>query len=72
MASVSLTRAGEFGRDDVGSDDAAYPVVPIGSSFAAGNGVVCAVPTADTLACRAAKPDSWPAETPDQIGRAHV
>lgn len=69
MASVSLTREGEFGRDDTGSDEASYPLLPTGSRFAAGNGVVCAVPTVDTLACRAAKPDSWPAETPDPPDR---
>ena len=66
---LSLTREGEFGRDDTGSDEASYPLLPTGSRFAAGNGVVCAVPTADTLACRAAKPDSWPAETPDPPDR---
>ena len=69
MASVSLTHAGELGYDDVGSDDGSYPLLPTGSRFAAGNGVVCAVPAADTLACRAAKPDSWPADTPDPPDR---
>ncbi|BBX70218.1 hypothetical protein [Mycolicibacterium psychrotolerans] len=70
-ASVSLTHAGEFGYDDVGSDVGPSPLLPTGSRFAAGNGVVCAVPAADTLACRAAKPDSWPADTPDPPDRRY-
>ncbi len=71
MVSVSLTHEAMFTASDMGPGDAAStPVLlPVGSRFDAGNGVVCAVPTAETLACHAAKPASWPADTVDPPDR---
>nr|WP_041781931.1 hypothetical protein [Mycolicibacterium chubuense] len=69
MVSVSLTTEGAFSRSDLDPGAGSYPLLPTGAKLAAGNGVVCAVPTADTLACRAGKPDSWAADTPDPPDR---
>lgn len=72
MVSVSLTHEASFTESDMGPSDPAEqapPVLPVGSRFDAGNGVVCALPTADTLACHAAKPASWPADTVDPPDR---
>jgi len=71
MASVSLTHEGVVGPADTGTgaDSQPAPILPVGMRFAAGNGVVCAAPTIDTFACRAAKPDSWPADTVDPPDR---
>ena len=66
---VSLMKEGEFGQTDTHPGEGAYPLLPAGSKIAAGNGVVCAVPSEEMLACRAAKPDSWPADTPDPPDR---
>jgi hypothetical protein len=75
MAAVSLTNEGTVGPDEssTGSstepDGKPVPLLPVGSRFDAGNGVVCATLTTDTLACRAAKPASWPADTVDPPDR---
>lgn len=71
MVSVSLTHEAMFTESDMpeSGPESAPPVLPVGSRFDAGNGVVCAVPTADTLACHAAKPVSWPADTVDPPDR---
>lgn len=67
--SVSLTTPGRFGQTDTDLGQRNYPLLPVGSKIAPGNGVVCAVPSEDVLVCRAAKPDSWPADTPDPPDR---
>lgn len=70
--SVSLTRAGTLARtDNAGTDAGSYPLLPTGSKFAAGNGVECAVVSDEVLACLAAKPDSWGADTPDPPDRQY-
>lgn len=66
--SVSLTRPGQF-TDNGGKPEKPAQLVPTGSKFAPGNGVVCAVLADDELACRAKKPDSWPADTADPPDR---
>jgi hypothetical protein len=66
---ASLTTPGEFGAYDGAMDMAAAPLLATGSKFAAGNGVVCAVPDDSTLACRAGRPASWTADTPDPPDR---
>lgn len=67
---VSLTKLGQFGKPEVGSDDTTtYPLLSTGMKIDAGNGVVCAVIADDALACRAKKPDSWAADTPDPPDR---
>jgi hypothetical protein len=66
---VSLAQPAELSRSDLGPDDRPYPVLPTGTKIAAGNGVVCAVLTDKSLACRATKPASWPADTPDPPDR---
>lgn len=70
--SVSLTHEAMFSSDmgPAGSTPGSEPpLLPEGSRFDAGNGVVCAVPDAETLACHAAKPASWPADTADPPDR---
>jgi hypothetical protein len=67
--SVSLTKEGEFGQTETDLGQGTYPLLPAGLKIAAGNGVVCAVPSEEVLVCRAAKPDSWPADTPDPPDR---
>ncbi|MBX7455209.1 hypothetical protein GR927_45125 [Mycolicibacterium sp. 3033] len=73
MVSVSLTHQAIFTDSDT---EPAEPtpgseplLLPVGSRFDAGNGVVCALPDAETLACHAAKPASWPADTVDPPDR---
>lgn len=68
---VSLTIPGEFlaSDDGPGAGADAFPLLPTGSKIAAGNGVVCAALDDATLACRAATPDSWSADTPDPPDR---
>ncbi|WP_185976089.1 hypothetical protein [Mycolicibacterium sp. 018/SC-01/001] len=67
--SVSLTHDAVFTDSDMGRADSAPRLLPVGSRFDAGNGVVCALPDAETLACHAAKPASWPADTVDPPDR---
>lgn len=69
MVSVSLTHEAMFTDSDMGPAESEPPLLPVGSRFDAGNGVVCAVPDAETLACDAAKPASWPADTVDPPDR---
>ena len=69
IAGVSLTHPAQF--SDPGDSPQPPParLLPVGSKIAADNGVVCAVVDDETLACRASKPDSWNADTPDQPDR---
>ncbi|GAB3225823.1 hypothetical protein GCM10027535_28880 [Mycolicibacterium hippocampi] len=71
MVSVSLTRPAQFGRSGTEVGDAIYPLLPTGTKIAPDNGVVCAVPSDDALACRAEKPASWPSDTPDPPDRRY-
>ncbi|MGQ9349641.1 hypothetical protein [Mycolicibacterium gilvum] len=66
---VSLTTPAGFDRREGELETPWSPLLPVGSRFAAGNGVVCAAPDEVTFACWAAKPDSWPADTPDPPDR---
>lgn len=66
--SVSLAEPGRFGETDTSFSQGTYPLLPAGSKIAPSNGVVCAVPSEEVLACRAAKPD-WSADTPDPPDR---
>jgi len=66
---VSLTQPAELIRSDLGPVDKPFPLLPTGTKIAADNGVVCAVLTDESLACRATKPASWPADTPDPPDR---
>ncbi|CAA0130395.1 Uncharacterised protein [Mycolicibacterium vanbaalenii] len=69
---VSLTREGTLMTSEgAGTAAEAYPLLPTGSKFAAGNGVECAVMSDDSLACLARKPDSWAADTPDPPDRRY-
>lgn len=69
MVSVSLTHEAMFSVSDIGAAESEPPLLPAGSRLDAGNGVVCAVAATDALACRAAKPASWPADTVDPPDR---
>jgi hypothetical protein len=69
IAGVALTRPGYVIDTDGEIGKAPVSLLPVGSKFSAGNGVVCATLDDKTLACRAAKPDSWPADTPDPPDR---
>lgn len=66
---VSLTNAGRIQMFEQPPEDHLPPVLPAGTKIDTGNGVVCAVPADDALACRAKKPDSWPQDTPDPPDR---
>ncbi|TDZ46318.1 hypothetical protein CCUG63695_01132 [Mycobacteroides franklinii] len=66
---VSLTKPGLIAQYEQSPDDHTYPLLPTGSKIAPGNGTVCAVLADDALACRAKKPDSWPADTQDPPDR---
>lgn len=68
IAGVALTKPGYVIDTDGEIGEAPVSLLPVGSKFAAGNGVVCATLDNMTLACRAAKPDSWPADIPDPPG----
>lgn len=59
---ASLEKAGHFGTAEQGGSDSGK-LLPVGSKIETPSGMVCAVPTAAELACRAQKPDSWP-DTP--------
>jgi len=69
LVAVSLTNAGRIQAVEPSPEDHLPPLVPTGSKFDAGNGVVCAVLADDAFACRAQKPDSWPKDTPDPPDR---
>jgi hypothetical protein len=69
VAGVSLTKAAEFGVPDDAAEPRPSRLLPVGFKIAADNGVVCAVVDDETLACRASKPDSWAADTPDPPDR---
>ena len=69
VVSVSLTRPAQFSRSGFEVGDATYPLLPTGTKIAPDNGVVCAVLSAEALACRAGKPASWPSDTPDPPDR---
>lgn len=66
---VSLTKPGVFLAAEQSPSDMTARLLPTGSKIAAGNGVVCAVPTEEELVCRAQKPDSWAPDTPDPPDR---
>lgn len=66
---VSLTTPATFDRRRGDLETPWSPLLPVGSKFAAGNGVVCAAPDESTFACWAAMPDTWPADTPDPPDR---
>lgn len=66
---TSLTTPAQLIRSDLDPTLAPVPLLPTGTKIAADNGVVCAVLTEDSLACRATKPVSWPADTPDPPDR---
>jgi hypothetical protein len=68
IAGVTLTKPGYVIDTDGEIGDAPVSLLPVGSKFSAGNGVVCATLDDMTLACRAAKPDSWTADIPDPPG----
>ena len=69
IAGVTLTKPGFVVDTDGELGEASVSLLPVGSKFSAGNGVVCAALDDMTLACQAAKPDSWPADTPDPPDR---
>ena len=69
VVTVSLTSAGRIAAIEPSPDDQLPALLPTGTKIDAGNGVVCAVPADDALACRAQKPDSWPKDTPDPPDR---
>lgn len=70
--SASLTRPAELSGPEAGADETVpYPLLPTGFRIDTGNGVVCAVPDEATLACRAAIPESWPADNPDPPDRQY-
>ncbi|MEH3139963.1 MAG: hypothetical protein PGN37_07205 [Mycobacterium kyogaense] len=69
MVSMSLTHEAVFTESDMPPGAPEPLLLPEGSRFDAGNGVVCAIPDAETLACHAAKPASWPADTVDPPDR---
>jgi hypothetical protein len=69
IAGVSLTKPADFGDPGDLPEPPPAKLLPVGSKIAAGNGVVCAVVDETTLACRASKPDSWGADTPDPPDR---
>lgn len=67
---VSLTKPGGFSTTgQQPPPDLAPRLLPTGTKIAAGNGVVCAVPTEAELICRAEKPDGWAPDTPDPPDR---
>lgn len=66
---VSLTRSAALREPDPGPIKGDRLLLPVGSRMDAGNGVVCAVPDAATLACLASKPASWSVDTPDPPDR---
>ncbi|MDV3129576.1 hypothetical protein M1247_32050 [Mycobacterium sp. 21AC1] len=64
---ASLEKAGRFSTAEQGGSDSGT-LLPVGSKIETPSGMVCAVPTAQELACRAQKPDSWP-DTPSPGAR---
>lgn len=66
---VSLTTPGRIEHVDTVAGRDPARLLPTGSKIDAGNGVVCAVPADDALACVAKKPDSWSPDTADPPDR---
>jgi hypothetical protein len=65
-ATASLTTPGRI-QPSAGSALDFPPLLATGNKIVA-SGVVCAVPADDTLACRAGRPDTWSADSPDPPG----
>ncbi|WP_292989173.1 hypothetical protein [Mycobacterium sp.] len=72
--SVSLTKQGTLDRTttEIDAQPISYPTLPVGSKLATDNGVVCAVLTTDSFACRASRPATWAADTPDPPDRHYA